>query len=260
MPKNSTKKNSSKNIKKLVSDAVASKLSKTLEKKFVYQELYDQEVGQISINSAGYLSFLTTPYPSQGTSQNQRVGNKISITGFHYNCMLKEQSTNTSKTTHFYYALVNDRNNYDNVYTTGNADNPVQAMFKSNSFIRTAGEADAGIRTYGSPRNENTMGRFQVLRSGSFRIAPDMISPLSTHPPSNRVKSWSFGKKFKKPLEITYDSTSASVNNELFMVIFCDTGNISTTTDSTLKGGVPDLTQESGWVFAMNETIYYTDA
>lgn len=247
-------------LRKMVGKLVEKKMEKSVEKKLVYNELYDQSVGQVNINSAGYLSFLTTPTPAQGTSQNQRIGNRIMLTGFHYNCMLIEQSTKTQRTAKFYWAIVNDRNNVNNVYTTGNASNPVQAMYNSNAFIRTSGGTDASIRAYGSPRNVNTMARFQILRSGGFTIPGDVVQAGSTFPISNRNKSWSFGKKFKKPLEIAFNSSGETVKNELFFVIFCDSGNISSSTNSTLTGGVPDTSSESGWTFSMNETYYYTDA
>lgn len=236
-----------------VKKIVASSLTRMAEKKKSLQVLYNDPFGQINNDGAGYLSLDITPELTLGTSNNNdRIGKKVSYTGFHIQTQFLEQSA-SRVACDIKYMVVLQKNvcSTDN-YATGNSENPIEKMFYNNSFIRTSAGADAGIKDYSSMRNQNHFKDYQILRQGKIRFAPDQISSTS-----NRLKTTSMGIKFRKPFITTYGDDNKALDHRFIMVVFASSGNNGGLASSLTN--VPITNAFSGYQFSMEMASYYTD-
>lgn len=228
-------------------------LTNSLEKKKINFVAYSQGIGQIEADGPAYLSLDITPNPSQGVGHSQRIGSKISLTGIHTTTQLIEQGANSAMQGQFKYQIILQKNVCDaDVYTTGNAFNPIEKMFNANAFIRTSVGAEAGVIDYSSERNQAQFKEFQVLRTGRIFMKADQIAAST-----NRVRTKTLGVKFRKPMVINLDSLDESINFRILFLVTCSAGNSGVA--STLTG-VPTTTANSGYLFSIETNSYYTDA
>lgn len=237
---------------------VNAQIAKTTETKKIDWDFWDAPVGQISDDLSGYFSYQVLPtITAAGTGSNQRIGNEISFTSAHYTFQILEQSSATTTDVQFQFMLVHDKSPSNNTYVTGNAANPVEDMFKNNLFIKTATYTQAQVRTFGSNRDPHNMNRFNILAAKKIYMKADMITNTS-----NRVRTFNMGLKLKKPIVMKWNSGGTyipSSGGELFLLIFCDSGNCGSSVTS-LTGGIPRGIANCGYTVSCNATSYYKDA
>ncbi|WP_445724344.1 hypothetical protein [Flavobacterium sp.] len=240
-------------VRKIVKSVTA----KQTETKVYENSIYDQQVGQVNNDLGGYLTIDLTPTLAQGTIQQSRVGLETLWTSAHYDFQLTEQSVASTTDASFKFMLILDKCPENNDYNTEDPNNPVETMFKRNNFIRTAGGGETDIRDYSSSRSLIQMERFRVLATKKLFVKADNIQSTS-----NRVRNFSMGLKFKKPMKQKYSQTTASSYvdssaGRVFLAVFCSSGNVGNAT-STLTG-IPRGVAECGYNLSLNNKAYFKD-
>lgn len=247
---------SASTVRKIVKSVTAKKA----ETKILRGQGYEMEVGQIAGDGPGYLTKELTGnmLMSTGTTNTNRIGNEIDFTSAHFNIQITEQSNATSAAVQFQFMIVHDKCPNNNIYTTGDINNPVEDMYLLNPFIRSAGGFDVDIKTYGSQRNLMYMGkRFTILATKNVSMKADQLANTD-----NRNKTFTMGLKLKKPLKMKYNGNLTSnyiyeSGGGLFLLVFCSAGNAGAL--STLGGGVPRTAAQSGYNIAYNVQNYFKD-
>lgn len=240
-------------VRKIVKSVTAKKA----ESKRYGTAVWDQFVGQVDNNSAGYLTLDVTPLLSVGTGQSARIGNAIDWVSAHYQFQVMEQSTATNTDVAFKFMLIHDKNPSSNVYTTQDANNPIEFMYSRNNFIRTSSGSETTIRDYSSQRDLDHMSRFRILATKNIFMKGDQIASSS-----QRIRTFSMGLKFRNPMKQKYAGTSSvdyisSSAGAVFLCVFCNSGNIGNTV-STLDG-IPREAISSGYLVSMNSKSYFKD-
>lgn len=248
-----------------VSTAVVKRIVNTMTAKKAETKIlrgfgYDLEVGQINADGPGYLTKELTGnmLMSTGTTNTNRVGNEIAFTSAHFNIQITEQSNATSAAVQFQFMIVHDKCPNNNIYTTGDINNPVEDMYLLNPFIRSAGGFDVDIKTYGSQKNLMYMGkRFTIMATKNVSMKADQLVNSD-----NRNKTFTMGLKLKKPIIMKYNGNLTSnyiyeSGGGLFLLVFCSAGNCGAAT--TLGGGIPRAAVDSGYNIAYNVQNYFKD-
>jgi len=245
-----------------VSSAVVKRIVNTMtqkkaESKVQGNAIFDQFVGQIDNNDSGYLTLDLTPLLLGGSGSTNRVGNAIDWVSAHYQFQITEQSNATNTDVQFKFMLIHDKFPENNVYTTENVNNPVEAMYVRNNFIRTSSGGETQIRDYSSPRDIDYMSRFRILATKKIFMKGDQFVNSS-----QRVRTFNMGLKFKSPMKQKYAGSAStdyipSSAGNVFLCVFCNSGNIGDVM-STLTG-VPRDAAQSGYLVSMNMKSYFKD-
>lgn len=165
--------------------------------------------------------------PSVGTAQNQRIGNKIKVTGLVFNFSVQSQATpniNYPLTGRIYLIQHKDGSN----------------TFPIGNFLDN--DPNKSSITYNSLRNPDFYTDFIVLRSLRIRLDQDAYQS------GYDSKSYSF--KWKGNVPCTINSAGTQTDNSLFMLFVADTGFTSSAAGAAVN------------CFLLNgqTMIYYKDA
>lgn len=231
--------------------------AKKAETKVYQNSIYDQEFGQVSNDLGGYLTLDVTPTLAVGTLQQARVGVEIDWVSAHYDFQIMEQTTATSTDVQFKFMLIHDKCPENDDFNTENPNNPIELMYNRNNFIRTAGGGETDIRDYSSSRSLIHMDRFRILATKKIFMKADQIGNTN-----NRVRNFSMGLKFKKPMKQKYSQSTATSYidasaGRVFLAVFCSSGNAGSSL-STLTG-IPRDVANSGYILSMNNKAYFKD-
>lgn len=213
------------------------------EKKLYQYNLTDGLVGQCNINASAYYVSDITPVPAQGITSTTRNGNSIKLSTARIKMQLQSQSSSTGNGIKVRGMVVHV---LGAPYTS--AATLVQTMFKPNSFI-TGGT----IYDYNSDRREDSFKQFRIIRSFNANI------PANNHTGQTPVKNVSVGIRFKNHhVKFVSDGATNIQDGQLFLIMFADSGNVSTTTASTLVG-TPVLATNTGLFIQQDTSIWFYD-
>lgn len=212
----------------------------------VKDNLGDLLFGQVNGNNSGTdIESLILCDIAQGTSIEQRVGNKVKLIGIALRFFIQQQTTTSVgtnlifdvwKTTDFGYSL-----------------STIQDLLYDVDSI-------SGVREGHSSRNQdwikskkNPSGVFQLVASKRVYMGHDQFSTQT------RYKDFKMFIKQNEMLHYNGSAAQAPANVRYIIVARATTGNISNTTTSTLTG-VPITSINTGFSCRWRHTAYYVDA
>lgn len=212
-------------------------------------------VGQITVASAGayassghYLTSFITPQPSQGDSGVTRDGDEITITGM-YNMLQFSQQSNTTQGIKGKIYIFSPR------VTASTASVSVGAFLNANPMIYGANNSLVTVYDTMSARNMDNFKNFKILRTKNFYVPPD---PGSTT--QKLIKTVRCGLKFKKPWKVRFDQTNNLVEGQIYMLIVCESGNLSANTPNLAAvASIPNTDTLSGLNLNWFSKTYFID-
>jgi len=204
----------------------------------------DATIGQVAGNANAYYAGDVNPVLTLGSNANQRVGNRVAIKSAYITIQLRQMSAVSHPTKVKFFLF------FDNSATTDAASTVVTDLFNYNDYIGTGNT----IYDYNSNRNIDYLTSMQLVKTWTSYMRADSVSG------QNNSKTYGIGLKFKKPKVLAWfanGSTNYSTGR-FYLMAFCDSGNASTTTASTLAN-VPITAVNTGLFFNYNVRWYYTD-
>lgn len=201
------------------------------------------EVGQVDDNASGHLAVNPTPIPAQGLQYNNRIGSSIKVTSIFFRIQFWQQPiTNQPIRLKIYLVKVLGE-------PQSSASGALTNFFLPNPFV-TGGSS---IYDFNSSTNPDFYPRWRVLRKKVVRLQADTSSSQT------QVKDVSMSVKFKKGHHVRFSQNSTTVTNgQLLLFVLADCGNTGGN-PSTLTGGVPVLSANTGAFMAYDATAYYYD-
>lgn len=213
------------------------------EKKLYQYNLTDTLFGQCNINNSAYYVSDITPVPAQGTTSVTRNGNSIKLHTARIKMQLQSQSGATGNAIKVRGMVVQV---LGSPYTS--ASTLVSTMFKPNSFV-TGGT----IYDYNSDRREDSFKQFRIIRSFNANL------PANNHTGQVPIKNVSIGIRFKNHhVKFVSDGATNIQDGQIFLIMFADSGNISTTTASSLVGTGVTATSTGVWL-QQDTSIWFYD-
>jgi len=228
------------NLSTMVRDIALVKRSLNVEKKNIQSAIaVNNNIGQCNVNAdTGQQFYDITPAIVQGTGYNQMCGNSVKLVSMAFRGQLKQQSG------------------------TAHPMKVRMIIFTKIGTPATAASIQAGnqlldinplstVTDYNSERNINYFRDFKILKSQSLYLAPDpttgeiMIKDIKVIMKLNHHLKWN-------------NNTTTLTSGQLLVAFFSDSGNVSTTTASTLPN-IPILKINSGATLQFYTKFYYVD-
>lgn len=224
----------------LVRDVAYLKAQLNAEKKQTTQVALNYDVGQVSANGNAYYTTDLTPIVSQGITGQTRNGNSIKV----HSMVIKGQVFQMQNNHHQGKLKMMVLLNKGTPISSWSGAN-VGDIFQSN-VVNT-------LIDFNSNRALDTFKNWRVLASRIITINPDNYQG---------VQNW---KDFVIPLKfknyhIKYDDTNTDVirNGQIVLVVVSDSGNISSSTTSTVAN-IPVTGINSGFKVASYYQTWYYD-
>lgn len=209
-------KMSKSSVSRIAKDVEMIKSRLNVEKKFHDGSLTTGSVAQANINSSGYYTSTLTPLLTLGTSENERVGGSIKLTGLHVQMQLKTQ-INTYTKRRYKVMIISS--------TDSSVTNVINDMFDINPLT--------GFIDYFSNRNYTNNPRAHRLIRQVYITTGDR-QVLNNQSIVAQGTDKQFGVKMQQLTRFEGNSPNPK-DIHYFLVIFCDGGNLSTT-NSTNSG------------------------
>lgn len=225
----------------LVSDVAKAAIMLNAEKKrFLNTSATPVPVGQVNINSSGNIVQDITPVMVQGVTYNTRNGASIKLTSAFFRFQFYQQGSRSSAMRIKMYFI--------RVKGSPQTTTEVQSQFlQTNPFV------SGSIYDLNSNRNPDFFNQYEVLRTKSIYLKDDNTTNDIV------IKDIKVGMKFGKGHHVRFDKDSNTVTQgQLILYIVADSGNISTTTGSTISN-IPISGISTGALFNFNHTFYYYD-
>lgn len=224
-------------VQQVVRDVAMLKNLINVEKKYIDQG-YDQLAGQCNGNTSGTTALDITPIPTQGVGVNQRTGQSIKLTSMTVFIAINMQSAQTvpCKLRFEIYKIVgNPQTSLTNVVTECYDVNPITT-----------------IVDYLSVRDPNFYSDFKKIatKTVSFPAAQYVGNTL-------RQKTLRFNIKLNHHVRYNNNTTTLT-DGQLVLLCFCETGNLSTSTVSTLPY-VYMTPINTGFAYQLSNRYYYVD-
>lgn len=200
-------------------------------------------IGQVNANASAHFCLDITPAPAEGSAYAQRNGSSIKWTSLCAKFQMYQQSATTTPIKFKWYMIQPK----GQTVTTS----IVSSWFNSNQWVQAS--SSTSIYDFHSETNPDYYGTFNILRSGSFKLPIDQLSGQTM------IKDFTIKHRFGKGRHVRfYGDTQALTHGQVFLLIFADTGNCSTTTASTLT---PIVNQaiNTGASFVYDIRNYYYD-
>lgn len=204
-------------LPKVINDIKEIKERLNVEKKWIQSSVSSGTVAQVFNNSPGYYSQDITPTINLGTTENDRVGGSIKLTGFHAQYQFQGQTNNYQSRT-LKICIIRS--------TDTSVTNAVNDLWDDNPLT--------GFRDFYSDRNySNNPKAHSIIRTVYVRLHTPFGQYGVT---ANKHKTFSI-----KMNQITRFEGSANTPKDCkyFVVIFCDGGNsgsVTTTNPGILAG------------------------
>lgn len=233
-------------VSQMAKDIMFLKNTINAEKKVFQQYLQNALVGQVSANLNGYYFQDITPNPAQGTTSITRTGNSIKHHSSYIQFQFSQQSAVVSPVRLKIYLI---RVVGQSILSPSGT--VPQTMFDPNPFI----SGGSNIYDYNSNRNQDFFQTYKVLACKNVYLAPDNVSGQLM------IKNVKMGMKYRDKwnhVKFSTDGSTAIAAGQLILMIVADSGNISTTTASTLTG-IPVTAVNTGLTFQMNAFHYFYD-
>lgn len=188
-----------------------------VEKKFKDGSLTTGFAGQVDGNGAGYFTSTLTPLISLGTTENERVGGSIKLTGLHVQLQAQGQSETYSKRK-MKICVVSS--------TDSSVTNVINDMWDANPLT--------GLVDFHSNRNYSNNPRAHKLLRTIYSGTPQkqIVSGSNVASTGQDIK---FGIKMQQLTRFEGSSTTPKDMN-YFLIIFVNDGNVSTGTGSSNTG------------------------
>ena len=226
-----------KGIPRLYKDVMMIKNMVNDEKK-VYEQTYTATVGQCNINAdTGYYAVDITPIPSQGVTATTRNGASIKLNSMVFRGQATQQ-TNLNTDLKFTIYIIRT------VGQTQTVDSTLVNKFLIADVLTTCTD-------HNSNRNQNYFRDFRVVAKRTFKILNDSASS------QNQLKDFSIPLRIKQHVRYAQDTTNVT-QNQLWMLILADTGNINSSTASTLSN-IANKTALTGCTLALYQKTFYYD-
>jgi len=202
---------------KLANDVYRIQRSLNSERKYKDNSWFGVDVGAVNYNSAGYhlYDITTQQAPVQGDGYNERVGRQIKLTGMTINYQTTQMSaaTQANLIKVEFWQILGDNETVDNT---------LLLKIYENSTIST-------VIDMNSKRNPDYMHAYKCVGRKYIKIAADNYSGISNY--NNGV--WNL--RFNNKLKFVDDSTTVATG-QIFMVVFCRTGNANVSNASSVSG------------------------
>lgn len=234
------------NVAQIASDvAVLQRLVNVEKKRFDKVIVTPQPVGQVNGNATGAFCVDVTPLIPEGITFNSRNGASIKLTGWHTKLQLTQQASaqHPMKVKIMFFQVKG------NPITTSSFITPPSSLYNWNSFVG----GGSSVVDYNSDINPDNFSKYKLIRQKVITLQPDPLSGTTM------LKTFSIGMKYKKGHHVRYDGDTTNVlNGQILMLVLCDSGNMSTTTASTLSN-VPVSGINTGATLLYDFRSYYVD-
>jgi len=235
------------NFAQVAKDLAMVKSRLNVEKKSVDTDVFTGDIGQCNINAEGAGYFDITPSITQGTAENQRIGNSLKMTGLHLPIDVIGQQ----------YCLSGRRLRFT-VLKVRTADNQVDG-FEALAKVWDVNPL-TGLRDFNAPRayrNAKNDGISIVYSKVRYMSPPSVDAgsagaDLAERPRTNHV----INLKLQDTLRYNFNADTFPGGFKYFLIIQADAGNRGST-GSTLD--VPVTTLESGVQIRMYSRWWYVD-
>lgn len=212
-------------------------------------------VGQFYASTAGstplsahYMSNGITPLPSNGTGDNARIGDEISVTGIR-NVFQFSHQANCSQPIKCKIMMFAPK------FGVSGASVTIDKLLNVNPVAYYGNGALVSVYDTTSSRNMDYIKDFQLLRSYSFTMPGDQAS-LS----QKIVKTVNVGLKFKKPWKVRFDSAGNISYGQIYCVVVAESGNTYSNTPNSNTIGIPIIDTYSGLAFQWYSKTYFMDS
>lgn len=175
------------------------------------------------LQAPGYYLADVTSNPSLGTGYNNQIGNVHVMLGYDFNFQITEQ-TGCHHNNKISIEIVRDSQPLLNVYTPGDALDPVQDMYEAARFVRYGTGGVTNCIGVDSDRILSTKQRFKVLARKVYKFPMD-------HYVNQTSRIATFKMKVKHTEVRRYiQGTTSCPNASFFILIRSDGGNSGATT------------------------------
>lgn len=235
-------------LSNIVSDVARLKAMVNSEKKRLDITTALQPVGQLN-GATGSGLFITdiTPVPGSGSSFQQRTGASIKLHSSHMQFQILQQSA-ASQGVRLKIQIVQIKG------TPFTSLLPfVTQMYDLNTFVLNAGSTV--IVDYNSQLKPDSFGTYKILREKRVHI------PIDPYTGALQIKTFSLGIKYNRGQGHHvryYGDTTGISDGQIVMFITADSGNISSSTASTLTG-TPVQAVNTGVLMSYDIKHYYYD-
>lgn len=230
--------------------AVKRSMLKAVEPKYSLWSIYGASVGQTNGAAAGGQHVAHTVYPDRGTGQDQRVGNRITVTGLTLGISAWLQSVISSDVT-----IVTRVCKFDG--TDPVTDFSIGEYINSNEAIQDATTALLGAGTYAVFDNTS-------VRNPLYKDSYSTIKEIVTHIPARSIDGGN-APNVQNPvyvpmnLELEFNGTSGNpTNSAIVFVTTASCGNKSVATASTWAG-MSTVLASTGTLFNINAKLHFKD-
>jgi len=204
-------------------------------------------VGQVNVNNTGSQVFDISPLVLQNVTATGRTGDSIKFTSAYFQFMVAQQAFATIRNT-----LSIELWHYNGGSVIGQNDF-LTHLYKPTVF--------SGVIDFQSPRNEDYMGDFRLIRRKRVVLDPDSVNSAKTVRYINIPVSFNRGKGH----HVRYTGSDITNNplvdiangrSQLFLIYRCESGNRNATVSTA---NVPITTGSSGMEVSASYTMYYYD-
>lgn len=210
-------------LAKIVKDVEMVKSRLNVEKKFIEGTITDGLVGQANVLAPGYFTSTLTPLIAQGDTENQRNGSSVKLTGLHLQLQMVGQ-TNTVTRRKFKACIVSS--------TDTSVTNVINDLWDVNPLT--------GFVDYFSNLNYSNQKRaHKIERTVYFNTGNSGADAQAGAPWAPKVV-----KKISHKFDTVtrFEGTSSTPKDmNYFLIIFCDTGNVGSSTSPNSGVMIPEL-------------------
>ena len=232
-------------MSKLAKDVMMIKSQLNVEKKFVDTgEIIKGGVGQVDVNSQGYLTLDLTPIIPQGVDEGQRVGNSLKLTGMvlKMNCA-KQIGAGGPRRLKVYMVRSTDPSLTINDVADKILDvNPL-----------------TGVRDYHSNLDYTQLkdGRLKVVRTTNIYLGSNYDNSTNTPAAEAATAAKTIALKLNDVMRFENNAATFPENVRYIAVIVADNGNRSATTSTLLTIFSPEA--NSGCLVNAHVRTWYVD-
>lgn len=201
-------------------------------------------LGQVDINTAGYLCLDITPSIAEGVTYQTRSGSSIKLHSLNLRYQLYAQSAsiNNHKLKFFLLQVKGPPVSSATTFAT--------QILSANTFV-----GGASIGDYSSEWNPDYFRQYKIIRRWSDFLKGDTVASQTEI--QTRRKGHIFNRG--KGLHVRYSQDSTTLTaGQLILLILCDNGNRHPTTVSTLTN-ISTTAALTGLNYDHNATFYYYD-
>lgn len=219
-----------------------------VEKKYVTGSVQTGFVAQTNFNAGGdfpgyYFTELTPSIP-QGNGENERNGNSLKLTGFHSKFQFRQQpNCHSDRRLKMMLIKTTSDKTLPNILTEMYDINPLTGIIDYHSNVDYTNNKDS----------------HKVILSKSFKVRQIQGGPgYSQNPDGKAIADCQMNLKLQELLRYELNTSVTPNDVRFYVVIFCDTGNLSTV-GASANPGVMVPNPESGIELQFHHKWWYVD-